>query len=260
MPFGLSDAPPFFQAFMNHVLFHKLFNGVLCYLDDAVIYGDSKEECYCNCRWVLNQFRKYKLFAKIEKCQFFPSKVEYLGFLIKDGAYVPLNKNKLDGLSCPHNIKELQKVLGLLNWFADFIPNFSTIIKPLSDNLSNYNQEVISKIFFPTIKKIEIFPPDAFSFHEQFLLVSDSSEFAGSGVLYQIPEGEEDSIFSTLNNNVNNKNCTTTLHKNKNLKLIGFYSFKFDKNQLHYSMFDKELLQIIRTLEHFAYFLSNNIE
>jgi len=81
MPFGLSDAPPFFQAFMNNVLFDKLFNGVLCYLDDVVVYGDTKQECINNCKWVLEQFKKFKLFCKIEKCQFFPSKIEYLGFL-----------------------------------------------------------------------------------------------------------------------------------------------------------------------------------
>lgn len=59
-----------------------------------------------------------------------------------------------------------------------------------------------------------------------------------------------------LNNN-SNKNITSNLYNNKLIKLIGFYSFKFDKAQLHYSMFDKELLSIIRTLEHFSYFTIN---
>jgi len=189
MPFDLSDAPPFFQSFMNYVLFEKLFNGVLCYLDDIVIYGDSKEQCFDNCIWVLSRFRKFKLFSKIEKCQFFPSKVEYLGFLIKKGAYLPLNKNKLSGLSCPNNINELQKVLGLLNWFSDFIPNYASIIKPLSDNLSKFNKEHIQRHFYDCINKLELYPRNAFTFDEQLILVSDASEFAGSGVLYQIRKG-----------------------------------------------------------------------
>jgi len=255
MPFGLSDAPPFFQAFMNYILFDKLFNGVLCYLDDIVIYGDSKEECFTNTKWVLKQFRKYKLYSKIEKCQFFPSKVEYLGFLIKNGAYTPLNINKLSGISCPRNLKELQKVLGLLNWFSDFIPNFAKIIKPLSDNLSNFDANSVKCHFYDCIHSLETFPRASFSFDEHLILVSDASEFAGSGVLYQIPKGGEDYVLDQLNNS--NKNITSNLYKNKQLKLIGFYSFKFDKAQLHYSMFDKELLSIIRTLEHFSYFTIN---
>jgi len=90
----------------------------------------------------------------------------------------------------------------------------------------------------------------AFNFDEQFILVSDASEFAGAGVLYQIPKGGEDFVINQLTNNNNNKNITSELYKKRQIKLIGFYSFKFDKSQLHYSMFDKELLSIIRTLEH----------
>jgi len=189
MPFGLSDAPPFFQAFMNYVLFDKLFHGVLCYLDDVVIYGDSKSECFNNCKWVLSRFRKFKLYSKIEKCQFFLSKIEYLGFLIKEGAYTPLNLNKLNGISCPNSKKELQKVLGLLNWFSDFIPNYANIIKPLSDNLSNFNATYVKQHFYDCLKRLETYPRAAFNFDERLILVSDASEFAGSGVLYQIPKG-----------------------------------------------------------------------
>jgi len=72
MPFGLSDAPPHFQAFMNHVLFEKLKK---VYLDDVLIYGKTKKECIENCKWVLNQFRKFKLFCKIKKCEFFPDTI-----------------------------------------------------------------------------------------------------------------------------------------------------------------------------------------
>jgi len=68
MPFGLSDAPPFFQSFINSILMEKLDNGVLTYLDYVLIYGNTREECIENTKWVLEQFRKYKLFCKITKC------------------------------------------------------------------------------------------------------------------------------------------------------------------------------------------------
>jgi len=80
-----------------------------------------------------------------------------------------------------------------------------------------------------------------------------------TNVLYQIPKGGEDLVLTQLTNN-NNKNITSKLYKNKQIKLIGFYSFKFDKSQLHYSMFDKELLSIIRTLEHFSLHQIPNIQ
>jgi len=83
MPFGLSDAPPFFQSFINTLLMEKLDNGVLAYLDDVLVYGNTREECLNNAKWVLNKFRENQLFCKITKCEFFPSTVEYLGYAIK---------------------------------------------------------------------------------------------------------------------------------------------------------------------------------
>lgn len=43
MPFGLSSAPSTFQRMMNHVFFDLLDEGVLCYLDDLLIYSKSVE-------------------------------------------------------------------------------------------------------------------------------------------------------------------------------------------------------------------------
>ena len=113
MPFGLSDAPPHFQAFMNSILFEKLKKRVLVYLDDVLIYGNTKQECLENAKWVLNQFRKNKLFCKIKKCEFFPTTTTYLGFEVKDGYYIPKNVNALNNLPKPNNLNELQKTLGI---------------------------------------------------------------------------------------------------------------------------------------------------
>jgi hypothetical protein len=44
MPFGLSTAPSTFQRMMNRVFFELLDEGVLCYLDDLLIYSRSVAE------------------------------------------------------------------------------------------------------------------------------------------------------------------------------------------------------------------------
>ncbi len=44
MPFGLSTAPGTFQRMMNTVFFELLDAGVVCYLDDLLIYSKSISE------------------------------------------------------------------------------------------------------------------------------------------------------------------------------------------------------------------------
>jgi hypothetical protein len=44
MPFGLMSAPATFQRMMNRVFFELLDEGVLCYLDDLLIYSKTVEE------------------------------------------------------------------------------------------------------------------------------------------------------------------------------------------------------------------------
>jgi len=185
MPFGLSDAPPHFQSFMNSILFEKLKNGVLVYLDDVLIYGNTKEECLENTKWVLRQFRKNKLFCKIKKCEFFPAITNYLGFEVKDGFYVPKNANALDSLPKPNNLNELQKTLGIINWFADSIPKHSEILAPLFQCLSNYNQEIIDNEFSNCIRRIKIIPRYFIEYNKDFILISDASEISGSAILFQ---------------------------------------------------------------------------
>ena len=44
MPFGLSNALATFQRMMNRIFFDLLDNGVLCYLDDLLVYSRTIEE------------------------------------------------------------------------------------------------------------------------------------------------------------------------------------------------------------------------
>jgi len=260
MQFGLSDAPPHFQAFMNSILFKKL-NGVLVYLDDVLIYGNTKEECLENTKWVLEQFRKNKLYCKIKKCEFFPATTTYLGFEVKDGYYVPKNSNALNNLPKPNNLNELQKTLGIINWFSDSIPKHSEILAPLFNCLSNYNQNVIDNEFSNCINKIRIVPRYFIDYNKDFILISDASETSRSAILFQSFRGVcIDEILNEIRSTKSSWKSIEKLIKNKTIKAINCYSHKFTDTESHYSAFDKELLTIIKALEHNNYFLRNSTQ
>ena len=71
MPFGLSTAPATFQRMMNRVFFELLDEGVLCYLDDLLIYSKSIQQHKQTLRKVFSILAKYKLHIKESKCHLF---------------------------------------------------------------------------------------------------------------------------------------------------------------------------------------------
>ena len=57
----------------------------MAYLDNIIIYLDSKEEYYKHVEWVLEQLNKVEIPIVIEKCEFLIKKTKFIGFIIKLG-------------------------------------------------------------------------------------------------------------------------------------------------------------------------------
>ncbi|GJU78893.1 putative reverse transcriptase domain-containing protein [Tanacetum coccineum] len=89
MPFGLTNAPAVFMDLMNRVFHEFLDKFVIVFIDDILVFSKSKEEHEEHLRTVLQILRQEKLYAKFSKCEFWLSKVAFLGggltlFLQKD--------------------------------------------------------------------------------------------------------------------------------------------------------------------------------
>jgi len=157
-------------------------------LDDVLVYGKTRNECLKNCKWVLSQFRKYHLYCKITKCEFFPSTTEYLGYAIKNGSYLPLNINKLESLVILTNVKELKGLLGLLQWFSPFITDLDKYTAPLFEFCKPdkpWNQSEIKTLVQEVKSHIELNPLAGHNDSDQFIIATDASDFWASGLLYQ---------------------------------------------------------------------------
>ena len=83
MPFGLSNTPATFQGYVNKILAKKLDIFVIVYLDDIQIYtkDPGQQHVHAVC-WVLNQLRKYMLFANLKKYRFHQDEVCFLGYVV----------------------------------------------------------------------------------------------------------------------------------------------------------------------------------
>jgi hypothetical protein len=121
MPFGLSNAPATFQAFVNDVLREFLDDFVVVYLDDILIFSPSMVTHVEHVRAVLNKLMDAKLSLKLEKCAFSVPQVQFLGFVVsKDG--IAMDPEKIAAISewpTPKNTRDIQVFLVLQISIAD---------------------------------------------------------------------------------------------------------------------------------------------
>lgn len=135
MPFGLCNAPSTFQAFINEVLREYLDNFCSAYLDDILVYSNSKEEHVEHVKKVLRKLQQAGLYLDINKCQFHVQEVKYLGLIITtDG--LKMDPQKIDTIvnwKAPRCVKDVQAFLGFANFYRRFIHGYSRIAAPLSN-------------------------------------------------------------------------------------------------------------------------------
>ena len=71
---------------------------VLCYLDDIVVFLQTKEEYTSHVRLVLQKLREYNLFVKLSKCTFDAIQIEFLGFIVGQTG-ISMDPAKLDSIA-----------------------------------------------------------------------------------------------------------------------------------------------------------------
>ncbi|UYV73038.1 K02A2.6-like [Cordylochernes scorpioides] len=98
MPFGLANAPSFFQSVMDRIL--AGINGVICYIDDVLVSTASVEEHMAVLKTIFVRLQKHNIKLKREKCEFLRREIQYLGHLIKEDGIRPL-EDKIQGYRKP---------------------------------------------------------------------------------------------------------------------------------------------------------------
>ena len=79
MPFSLCNAPATFQCLMQNCLGELNLTYAPIYLNDIVVFSDTKEEHVKHLAAVFEQFREHSLKLKPLKCHFFRKEINYLG-------------------------------------------------------------------------------------------------------------------------------------------------------------------------------------
>ena len=82
MPFGLTNALAAFMDLMHRVFQPYLDQFVMVFVDDILIYSQSKWEHEYHLRIVLQLLRDHQLYAKFSRCEFWLTEVKVLGHVV----------------------------------------------------------------------------------------------------------------------------------------------------------------------------------
>ena len=237
MPFGLKNAAATFQRFMD-----KIFSKVECvfiYLDDILVFSENEEQHTKDLDQVFRILAKNNLKVSLAKCIFNVPRLDFLGYSVSaDGLLPTSNKiTQLNSFPYPKDSKGLRRFLGMIGFYRKLIPNYATIVLPLSERMRLFpkcsfeltDQEKQS--FDEIVQRLSDITALA---HPQpgatdYQLVTDSSQYAVGAALHQLIDGEPIPI--------------------------GFFSKKLSQAQTKYSTFDRELLASYLAVIHFRHLI-----
>ena len=132
-PFGLSQAPAYFQRLINKVI--KGLPFAFGYLDDVLIHSPDIETHLQHIKILFQRLREADLKLKDSKCNYFKTNVQYLGHLVSGKGIKPLPE-KLESVKkmpAPTTPKEIKQFLGLVGYYRKFIPRFADIARPMAN-------------------------------------------------------------------------------------------------------------------------------
>ena len=134
MFFGLTNSLATFQAMMNEFLRDLINIGkVAVFIDDVIIRTETEEGHDKIVAEVVKRLEENDLYVKPEKCRWKVREVEFLGVVIEPEG-IKMEEEKVKGVlewPIPKCVKDVQKFLGLANYYCRFIEGFAFIARPL---------------------------------------------------------------------------------------------------------------------------------
>ena len=231
LPFGVASAPALFQRTMESLL--QGLPSVCVYIDDILLTGKDIEEHLHNLGEVLRRLEEAGMKVKREKCFFLLSEVEYLGHVISSAGLRPSEAKAaaITGAPAPTNETELKSFLGLVNYYAKFLPNLATVLAPLYHLLRKdvkWKWKSEQEAAFEEVKKLLKSSQLLVHFDSELplILACDASPYGVGAVLsHRLKDGSE--------------------------KPVAFASRTLARAEQNYSQLDKEALAVIFGVKHF---------
>jgi hypothetical protein len=207
------------------------------YLDDILIASKDSTQHIQHLRLVFEVLQEAGLRINPAKCTFMVSSLSFLGHNLDASGISPMEKHvkALADFPPPADLKDLQRFLGLINFYRRFLPGIAGTLQPLTDllrgNPKTLNWSDSAAAAFKAAKEALIsatalahpLPGAVIS------LAADASDTHIGGVLQQLSSGS--------------------------WQPLAFFSRKLSSPESKYSTFDRELLAVFASIRHFRFVL-----
>jgi hypothetical protein len=133
MPFGISSAPEYFQRTMERIL--KGLEGVICLMDDILVYGKNADEHWFRLSKVLKRVEKSGMTLRKEKCEFGCSEIKFLGHLVS-GVGIKPDPDKVKDviyMMPPTTKTEARRFTGMVNYLMKFSSKLADLCVPIHE-------------------------------------------------------------------------------------------------------------------------------
>ena len=243
-PFGLAQAPAYFQRLVNEVLLGLTF--AFGYLDDILVYSPDMETHLEHLRKLFMKLREADLKLKEVKCNFLKKHIQYLGHIVSGKGITPMPEKLecIKEMPPPKTPKEVKQFLGLIGYYWKFVPRFSDLARPLNVltrkdvpfEWTPICQESFELLKASLMTEPILTYPDP---NHPYVLFTDASKYAWACVLTQEKthqiEGKEVKI----------------LHP------ITYMSGLFHGSQINWACLTKEAYAIYMSIKKLAYYLED---
>ena len=232
-PFGLKNAGQDFQRLMDEIFGDLPYAFV--YIDDILVASNSHEEHTQHLENIFQILDENDLVINRKKCVLGASSLDFLGYHVdKDGiAPLPQKVAAIREVEPPTTVKELQRFLGMLNYYRRFIPHAAQHLFHLTESLKGRPKRLVwtkdCQKSFEAIKEAlatatMLRHPDS---NAALAITADASDDAIGAVLEQRgPSGWEP---------------------------LAFYSAKLQPSERKWPPFDRELHAAHKAIRHFRH-------
>ena len=141
MHFGLTNAPATFQRLMESFLGDLHLNWCIIYLDDIIVFSEKPKEHIKRLRKVFSKLVQASLKLKPKKCEFFKSRISYLGHIVFSSG-IETGPRKVEAgktWAIPKTVTDVRSFLWFTNYYRRFIKNYAKVARPLNALISGEN-------------------------------------------------------------------------------------------------------------------------